>query len=99
MKSAFKHCFQIQLAPLHFGTAAYSLAGIMSMISAFKEPEYGDSLGALYVIGFLLFTAETVLSVWTMKQMYAAFRGAGHTVAAGAYTRPLFSSTRAVSET
>ena len=75
-------CIYAAVAPSGlFGTATYSLAGIMSMIAAFDEGENGKALGGVYVFGFILFLLEVLLSTYTMRLVYAAFRGSGHTLA------------------
>lgn len=75
-------CFYAMIAPSNaFGSPTYSLTGIMSMIAAFEEKDaHADALGGIYVFGFILFTVELVLSVYTMRIVYMAFRGSGHTL-------------------
>lgn len=75
-------CLYAMIAPSGlFGTATYSLAGIMSMISAFDEGENGGALGGVYAFGFVLFAMEVMLSTYAMRLVYGAFRGSGHTIA------------------
>mmetsp|Transcript_1631 Transcript_1631/g.3691 ORF Transcript_1631/g.3691 Transcript_1631/m.3691 type:complete len:153 (+) Transcript_1631:349-807(+) len=64
-----------------FGTATFSLAGIMSMSAAFEEGSNGAALGGIYVVGFILFLVEVLLSVYVIRVVYQAFRGSGHTMA------------------
>ncbi|BBN03062.1 secretory carrier-associated membrane protein [Marchantia polymorpha subsp. ruderalis] len=51
-----------------------SLAGILPTLSIF-----GDStvIGILYMIGFILFTLEVLLSVYVLTEVYSYFRGSG----------------------
>lgn len=75
-------CVYAAVAPSGlFGTASYSLAGAMSFISAFDEGDNGTALGGVYAFGFVLFLLEVLLSAYTLRAVYAAFRGSGHTIA------------------
>ncbi|KAL3697038.1 hypothetical protein R1sor_011114 [Riccia sorocarpa] len=51
-----------------------SLAGILPTLSIF-----GDStvIGVLYMIGFIFFVLEVLLSVFVLKEVYSYFRGSG----------------------
>lgn len=38
-------------------------------------------VGVMYFIGAAFWSLESVWCIWTMKKVYSAFRGQGHTVA------------------
>lgn len=63
--------------PDAFGTAKYSLAGVMSTAEMEKE---NSSIGGVYAFGAALWFLEFLWSVWVIRSVYAAFRGQGHTV-------------------
>lgn len=51
-----------------------SLAGLWPALSLFGE----NALVAIfYVVGFVLFTLEALLSIWVLKEVYDYFRGSG----------------------
>lgn len=47
----------------------------------YDSGEEGKALGGIYCFGFLLFMLEVPLSIYTMRLVYATFRGSGHTIA------------------
>jgi hypothetical protein len=51
-----------------------SLAGILPAISIFNS---STSIGVLYILGFIFFTCEALLSCWVLAQVYNYFRGSG----------------------
>lgn len=51
-----------------------SLTGILPLIDIISK---SAAVGILYLIGFILFVLETLLSIWVLQQVYMYFRGSG----------------------
>ncbi|KAK8279118.1 hypothetical protein E1A91_D09G087000v1 [Gossypium mustelinum] len=66
-------CIFAAVAPPIF-RQGFSLPGILSALDAMSQSAI---LGILYFIGFGLFSAEALLSIWVFQRVYRFFRGTG----------------------
>lgn len=55
-------------------TTQKSFTGILSLIDVISD---SVGVGILYLIGFVLFCLEALLSAWVLQQVYVYFRGSG----------------------
>lgn len=55
-------------------TTQKSFTGILSLIDVISD---SVGVGILYIIGFIFFCLEAVLSAWVLQQVYMYFRGSG----------------------
>lgn len=51
-----------------------SLAGILPAVDLFSD---STIVGIFYIVGFVCFCLETLLSLWVLQQVYMYFRGSG----------------------
>ncbi|KAK7324739.1 hypothetical protein VNO77_28542 [Canavalia gladiata] len=66
-------CVLAAIAP-PFVFKGKSLTGALP---AFEVLDYNAMVGILYLIGFGLFSIESMLSIWVIQQVYMYFRGSG----------------------
>jgi len=67
-------CFWACISPPFFGGKGWSLTGIIPTSTAFGKASW---LGVIYAIGTALWSLEAIYSMYTIKQVYAHFRGSG----------------------
>jgi len=63
-------CIFVAIAPPIFNNV-YSMTGILSAIIVLPQNAF---VGIFYLVGFGLFSLETLLSIWILQRVYAYFR-------------------------